>query len=611
MGMFMGLGDEHYDRQYSDKDLLRRIIHYLRPHSRQLLIISLLVILMSAVGASYPLVVSRGVDWAANQGNETGMWLIPAALVAIGTATWFLNWGRRYLTVKTIADVVLELASDAFGASMNHDLSFYDRYPSGKILSRITSDTRDFGQMVGLVTDLASQVLEAVILGAILVRIQWRLALILFAIIPVIFVLALLYRQLARVVTKRGMQATATVNATIMETVSGIAVAKNYRQENEIFGLFDQANQLSYQVNIRRGLVLSIVFPVLNLLGGASTAILVYTGALTVDQGLVGAGAWYAFIISLDRFMFPVMNLASFSTQVQAGLSAAERVFALIDAEPTVVQRGEDDPGTLRGDVVFDHVDFHYKAGEPVLADFNLHIRPGENVALVGHTGAGKSSIGKLVARYYEFQGGSIRIDGKDIREIALTALRRNLGIVSQSPFLFSGTVLENILYAAPEVSRDEVEEMANQIGGGDWLHTLTKGLDTEVGERGGRLSMGQRQLVALLRVLVQKPAVFILDEATASVDPFTEWQIQQALNLILHRSTSILIAHRLSTVKSADRIIVLDKGAILEEGSHSTLLEQNGHYARLYNTYFRHQSLQYRPSGLDEFLAARETGRV
>ena len=240
------------------------------------------------------------------------------------------------------------------------------------------------------------------------------------------------------------------------------------------------------------------------------------------------------------------------------------------------------------------------------MTHFNLLVQPGETLALVGHTGAGKSSIAKLIARFYEYQEGRLLIDEHDIRTFDLAQYRKQLGIVSQVPFLFSGTVADNIRYAAPDVSEAEILSMARKIGSGEWLETLPNGIETEVGERGARLSMGQRQLVALMRVLMQEPAIFILDEATASIDPFTEWQIQQALNLILKNSTSILIAHRLSTVKAADRIVVMEKGRIIEEGNHDGLLNQGGHYATLYNTYFRHQSLDYRLPGLDELLAVK-----
>jgi len=249
-----------------------------------------------------------------------------------------------------------------------------------------------------------------------------------------------------------------------------------------------------------------------------------------------------------------------------------------------------------------------------VLKDFDLHIQEGENVAIVGHTGAGKSSIARLIARFYEFQSGELLIDDRDIRSYNLRALRQHMGLVTQVPFLFEGTVEENIRFSHPEISREEILALAYQIGDGEWLETFGEGLDTLVGERGAQISMGQRQLVALMRVLAQRPSVFILDEATASIDPFTEKQIQTALNLILKQSTSVLIAHRLSTVQSADRIIVLDEGVILEEGNHEQLLKSGGYYADLYNTYFRHQSLEYVEkvgkifhSNQNEFLSSQD----
>jgi ATP-binding cassette subfamily B protein len=390
------------------------------------------------------------------------------------------------------------------------------------------------------------------------------------------------------------MKAMADVNAAIKETISGISIAKNFRQEESIFHSFDESNQQSYRVNIQRGFVLSLVFPVLNALQGIFTAILVYVGGFLAAGGVFGVGTWYLFLMSVDQFYFPILNLSAFWAQIQSGLAAAERVFALIDADPNVVQTDKRDVPTLQGQIHFDHLNFRYTDKEPILTDFNLFVPPGETLALVGHTGAGKSSIAKLIARFYEFQEGRLLVDGHDIRTFDLAQYRRQLGIVSQVPFLFSGTVAENIRYAAPEATDDEILAMARRIGEGEWLETLPNGIQTEVGERGGRLSMGQRQLVALMRVLMQRPAIFILDEATASIDPFTEWQIQQALNLILKHSTSILIAHRLSTVKAADRIVVMEKGRIIEEGHHKRLLAKGGHYAILYNTYFRHQSLAY-----------------
>ncbi len=541
------------------------------------------------------MVVSRGVTLLETDLTSLSILSICGAVLATGILAWLSNWGRRRLLVRMVGDVVLSLRTDAFRAAVNHDLSFYDEYPTGKIVTRITSDTQDFGNTVILVTDLISQIIMAIILSIILFRINWQLTLILFFFLPFIFFLAISFRKMARTVTRSGMRAMANVNATIKETVSGIAVAKNFRQEKAVFGVFDLANQQSYRVNVKRGLVLALVFPALNGLGGIATGVLVYAGGMSVAEGIVTAGAWFLFLQSLDRFFFPILNLSSFWAQVQTGLSAAERVFALIDAEPRVVQNEEIPAPLLKGDIQFQNVTFQYNHKETVLDRFSLHIKPGETIALVGHTGAGKSSIAKLIERFYEYQGGKIFIDGIDIRQFDLLSYRSQLGIVSQVPFLFSGTVAENICFAcsSPTVEQDMLA-LTKEIGGGDWVDSLTEGLDTQVGERGARLSMGQRQLVALMRVLVQRPAIFILDEATASIDPFTEWQIQQALNLILKKTTSILIAHRLSTVKAADRILVLDKGHIIEEGTHFSLLEKNGQYASLYNTYFRHQSLAY-----------------
>jgi ABC-type multidrug transport system fused ATPase/permease subunit len=248
----------------------------------------------------------------------------------------------------------------------------------------------------------------------------------------------------------------------------------------------------------------------------------------------------------------------------------------------------------LRGEIAFEQVNFRYNENEPVLTDFSLHIRPGETLALVGHTGSGKSSIAKLIARFYEFQEGRLTVDGHDLRTLNLAAYRAHLGVVTQTPFLFNGTVMDNVRYGQPAASDEAVLSAARRVGGGDWLDSLPDGLETEVGERGGGLSMGQRQLVALARVVLQNPSIFILDEATASVDPLTETLIQEGLDAVMKGRTSIVIAHRLSTIRHADRIIVLRQGRIIEEGNHHALMAQGGHYAELYNTYFRHQSWEF-----------------
>jgi ATP-binding cassette subfamily B protein len=591
-----GLTQEAYDREYDNKELLRRIWLYFVPWLGRLIWISIWVTVMSLLGVLLPIVVSKGVETlVSSQSDTTTITTILVAIVlALGVLTWAINWVRRVQTGKLIADVILAMRKDAFTAVMNHDLSFFDKYQSGRIVSRVTSDTDEFGRVAVLVTDLVTQLLLVVMLLIYLIRIDWKLTVILCVLAPVGFIIAGRFQNWARRITRNSQQAIADVNASIQEAVTGIAVAKNFRREQGIYDEFLDVNGRSYAIMVRRGMVLSSLFPTLTLFSGMGTALLLYFGGASVYAQIINAGAWFLFINSVDRFWFPMLNLSAFWSQFQGALSATERVFALIDAEPVVVQQGSIAVTDLRGDIRFEHVNFGYSADEPVLQDFNLHIRPGESVALVGHTGAGKSSIAKLVTRYYEFQAGQLTIDDQDIRKLDLHSYRQHLGIVSQSPFLFAGSVAENIRYARPEMSDEAVENIARQIGHGDWMETLPEGIHTDVGERGSRLSMGQRQLVVLARMLALNPAIFILDEATASVDPFTESQIQAALDLILHKRTSIVIAHRLSTVKAADRILVLQRGRIIEEGNHAQLLAHGGHYADLYNTYFRHQSLEF-----------------
>ncbi len=595
MGFFSGLAAEKYDRQYSDRKLISRIFDYFKNQSKRLIIIGTSIVLHSVIEAYIPVIVANGLDRVTQETiTNKYVFTLSGIILLLGVMSWFTNLLRRRYSARTIAELIRELATDAFQASVRQDLSFHDHFQSGKIVSRITSDTREFGQLITLSTDVFMQLITSVILAVVLLQTEWRLALAVFLLIPIIFYLVMQYRHAARQVTRDGMRAMANVNSTIKETISGIAIAKNFRQEDKIYEEFDEANQTSYKVNIKRGLILSVVFPVLRTIGGIATALMIYFGAMTVLEGFVSAGAWYLFLSTLDRFLMPVMSISSFWTNVQTGFSAAERIFALIDAEHSVIQNDSIVPKDLQGRIDMINVDFSYTSEEAVLKDFTLPIEPGETLALVGHTGAGKTSIGRLIARFYEFQSGEIYIDNIDIRDFDLVSLRRHMGIVSQVPFLFSGTVQENIQYGCPKCSREEILNIGRKIGDGEWLEALPNGLDTQVGERGSQLSMGQRQLVALMRVLIQKPSIFILDEATASIDPFTETQIQTALDMILSETTSILIAHRLSTVRSADRILVMRNGDIIEEGSHDFLMEQGEHYSELYNTYFRHQSLEY-----------------
>lgn len=606
-----GLETESYDRAYRDRDLIRRIVSYFAPHARAMAVVAVMLALTSLFDALAPIVISRAIDTVAERSGLNHIVLMSSIVLLVGLLAWVFNFVRQRVAARVTGDVVLKVRTDAFKHAVSHDMSFFDETPVGKIVSRITSDTQDFSNTVVLTLDLLSQILLVGVLTAYLFTVNWWLTVVLLVMAPLAAWIALSFRKLARRVTLDAKRATATINAHMQESIGGIAVAKAFRQERRLYGDFVRANALAYRVGFRRGAVLNLIFPVVGIAAGVGTGIILFLGGFGVTtappldagpfvsavSGLrqMSPGEWYLFLQAVGFFWWPVLGIASFFSQFQDGLSAAERVFALMDAESTVQQSPQVAPvEELDGKITFDHVRFAYSSKEIVLPDLSIDFPAGSTIALVGHTGAGKTSIVRLITRSYEFQDGSILVDGHDIRDLDLDSYRRRIGVVPQTPFLFSGTVEENIRYGRPDATPEQVRYAASHVGSGDWLDDLPNGLASEVGERGSSISLGQRQLVALARVLLQDPAVFILDEATASVDPVTEAQIQEGLDTVMSGRTAVVIAHRLSTVRRADRIVVLEHGRIIEEGTHDGLLTAGGHYADLYNTYFRHQSIEY-----------------
>ena len=591
-----GLDAEDYDRQYSDRQLLSRILGYFRPAAAAMALVGVMITLHSAAQIVQPVVISWGIDRIVEDEAGEVIWILAGVILAAGVLAWGFNFIRQILTARVVGDVVLALRTDAFDAVMERDLSFFDTNPSGKIVSRVTSDSDDFANVVTLTMNLLSQILLVFIVIGVLYERNAFLATVALAMSPLAILIALVFRKVARETTQRAQRSTARVNSAIQEAMNGIVIAKNFRQERSLYNEFQPINAQSYSVQLRQGIVFASIFPVLFLVAGLGTVLLVYLGGRQAIGGDISAGDWFLFFQSVLLFWMPVTSIASFWSQFQQGLGASERIFALVDADNEIVQTGNEDPGRIEGRIEFRNLGFRYDETLKVLHDFGLTIPAGETIAIVGHTGAGKSTLGKLITRFYEFQEGELLIDGKDIRSFNLPEYRKQLGIVSQSPFLFSGTVADNIRYPKPDATDEEVERIAQSVAGGDWIQALPNGLATDVGEYGRSLSMGQRQLVALARVLIQDPAIVILDEATASVDPLTEAQIQEGLDVVLKDRTAIVIAHRLSTIEHADRILVLDHGEIVEEGTHTSLMAKGGRYCDVYNTYFRHQSPNYVP---------------
>jgi ABC-type multidrug transport system fused ATPase/permease subunit len=597
MGSIMdGLAAEAYDRHYTDRALIGRIARYFHSKRRVMSAVVLLIVLNSLVDTIFPLLISHGLDVLMVSKTLQAVPFLIIAILCASILSWICSFFHRRLTAQAVGDVVLKLRKDAFSAIMTHDMSFYDEFSSGKIVSRVTADSEDFGTVITLVLNMFSQFLLFFLVIALLFLKNFSLALLTLTIVPAIVLVALLFRRIARQVTRFTQRSLALVNANVQEVVSGITIAKNFRQEQTMYNEFTQINKKVYQVGLRSAFIYNGIFPILMLIANLGTTIVIYFGGYGVFAHTISIGDWFLFVQSIGLLWFPLTTIASFWSQFQLGLSASERVFALLDARSRIHQTAQEPVEYLRGKIELRKILFSYNDRQTVLANLSVLIQPGETIAIVGHTGAGKSSLAKLIARFYEYQGGTLLIDDRDIRSFNLHSYRQHLGIVPQAPFLFSGTVTENIRYARPTATEQEVEAIARSIGQGDWLEGLPDGLNTLVGEAGRALSMGQRQLVALARVLLQDPEILILDEATASIDPLTEAQIREGLNLVLKNRTALLIAHRLFTIQHADRILVMAHGQIIEEGNHATLVHQDGPYAELYNNYFRHQSPDYCP---------------
>jgi len=590
----VGLEAEEYDRKYQDKILLKRIFSYFSPYKRAMFLVIFFLTISSLTIAFQPIITSLIISNLETTPDLIYILFLIFIIFIFNISSWVFNYIRQIYSNRVIGSVVLDIRKDAHKSVVNHDLSFFDKNPLGKIVSRINTDSRDFGETVGLSIDVISSVLVLVLLIVVMFTVNVVLSLVLLISLPLFFIAAMSFRKFARKMTLLGQRALASVNAYTKESFSGIQIAKTFRREKKVYDDFLQVNNQSYKVNLKRAFLLNAIFPTLGLIQGFVTTLLILIGSNFVIEGYVGVGELVLFIQSINLLFFPLLIIASFWPMFQTGMAASERIFAIIDTLPLVVQNDSIKPSKLKGEIEFKNLTFRYDKAKLVFDNFSLKVNPGESVALVGHTGAGKSSIAKLIARFYEFQGGDILVDGRSIKDYDLSEYRKHIGIIPQTPFLWADTVENNIKYGHESATKEEVINALDISGGSGWIENLPNGLETNIRERGSLLSMGQRQLVVFARVLLENPSILILDEATASVDPFTETQIQDALEKTIKGRSSIIIAHRLWTVRRVDRIIVLDHGKIVEEGNHEELMKRGGTYANLYNTYFRHQSLEY-----------------
>ena len=583
--------EEEFTTEFSGRTVLR-ILAQAMPHWPWLAGFLLAVAAVSVMDSYFTYLGKRIVDEGIVAGNRAVLMQIVGTYGSLIVAQAGAVFGLIYLAGILGERIRYDLRRKMFDHLQELSFSYFDRTPVGWIMSRVTSDS---GRMAELVTwgllDVTWAVMSIAASVYFMMIINWKLALIVFAIIPVLVVVAAQFKKKIIVEYRKVRKINSKITGAYNENINGVRVVKALCREEENLREFGQLAGDMYRASYRAAWLSALFLPAVELISAVALGSIFWYGGLQAQVGGLTVGGIQAFISYVTFMLWPVQDLARVYAEMQHAIASAERVFSLVDAVPEVADRPEAiDPGSIRGDIDFDHVDFWYESDEPVLTDFNLKVRRGETIALVGPTGGGKTTIVNLLCRFYEPQEGTIRIGGRDYTDLSLHAIQSRVGIVLQTPHLFSGTIRENIRYGRLDATDEEIEESARLAGAHDFIVALEKGYDEGVGEGGVLLSVGQKQLVSLARAVLAKPEIFIMDEATSSVDTLTEALIQRGMETLMQDRTSFIIAHRLSTIKRADRILVIEGGRIAEMGTHAELLRAQGHYYRLYTRQFRRE---------------------
>jgi ABC-type multidrug transport system fused ATPase/permease subunit len=563
---------------------LRGLLVLLRPYRGRTVLMFVSLILGTAAALAPPPLAKLAIDNGIVPGDLSTLTIVVIAFLASALIYWGATYVQTYLVGWIGQRVLQDLRIQLFAHLQTLSVAFYSRRQAGVIISRVTNDVQALDQLVsdGIVT-LFGATLMLVGTAVILLVLDFELALLTFLVFPLLALGSLAFRIVSANAYRATREKVALITAYLQESLSGIRVVRTFAQEERHLKRFAQLNDDNFDANMKTVYLNASYFPAVELMSALATAgILLYGGLQAVD-GDVTVGVLVAFIAALNNFFDPIQSLSQLYTTYQAGMAALDKIFELLDEEPDLRDRpGAVELERIRGEIDFEHVTFSYGSGD-ALRDVDLHVPPGHTVALVGATGAGKSTFAKLVARFYDPTEGRVLVDGHDLRDVAAHSLRSQMGIVPQEAFLFSGTIGENIAFGRPDATRDEVEAAARAVHAHDFITALEHGYDTEIGERGIQLSAGQRQLAAFARALIADPRILVLDEATANVDIHTEGMIEAGLRRLLAGRTAIVIAHRLSTIRTAGRIVVLDHGRIVEQGSHDELLAAEGAYWRLY----------------------------
>ena len=584
-----------------DRRLAGRLLRYLKPYKKQVILSVVLLGAISLLEVAGPYLTKVAIDTyvkpTAGAGAlpaeaGRGLLLLAAAYVGILIVGFVLRYVQTFTMSMVGQRAMQDLRLDIFRHLQTLTPSYFDTRPVGRILTRVTQDVAVLNELFaqGVVAVIGDLFMLFGIVGAML-WLNWKLALVTLTTVPLLVVATAIFRAKVRVSYRRVRTRLARINAFLQEHLQGLDVLKFFNAETKQWRKFDQANHDHYSAHVQNLFYYAVFFPAVEIIGAVAVALILWYGGGGILAGAVTFGVVVAFIQYADRFYQPVRDLSEKYNVFQAAMVSSERIFELLDTRPAVIEPTRPTAlGRLKGEVEFDRVSFAYKDEEWVLKDVSFRIAPGEKVAIVGATGAGKTTIANLLTRFYDFQKGAIRVDGVDIRDVDGKALRRQIGLVLQDVFLFSGTVRENIAFGDRERTGEEVDRALQEVGGARLASRLPRGLEEEVGERGAYFSMGERQILAFARALHYDPSILILDEATSSVDVETERTIQAALKRLLEGRTSLVIAHRLSTILDADRILVMHKGELREQGTHAELLAKGGIYARLHELQYGRQ---------------------
>jgi len=583
-------------RRMSSREIFARLIEYLRPYKKWIVAVTIAVIVTSITGIASPYILGREIiaKYILRRDLQGLQWII-LVFIGIQVANWIANTIRTYGMGKIGQSLLLRMRSDLFSHLQELSFSFYDESDSGDLISRVTNDTDAIGEAFtsGLI-QVVSDVLNLLMIVIVMFSINVQLSLASMIVVPLMIIAAALFNSKFRAAYQMQRTKISSVTSKLQESISGIREIQSFTREKDFIEEFKRTNLENLQANLQATKVWGLFFPTIQLIEAAGMGVVILYGGWLAFNGMLGpiedaVGTLITFIMYVGMFFGPIFDLTNFYNTIQSAFAAAERIFEILDVKPEI-RDCEDavEIPPIKGEIEFRNVTFEYKPGKPVLRNVSFHIKPKETVALVGPTGAGKSTIIKLICRFYEPKSGQILIDGYDIRKVKMKSLRRQIGIVPQETILFSGTIMDNIRYGRIDASDEEVIAAAKIVGAHEFIERLPKGYETRIGEGGAGLSVGQKQLIAFARALIRNPAILIMDEATSSIDPYTDLLIRKAMKALLKDRTSIIIAHRLSTVRDADRILVIDDGRIVEEGTHEELIEKGGLYSHLYEMQFK-----------------------